>query len=62
MAAYVVISPTPYFAESDSSGNYKISGVPDGSYSVTAWHEGSKQQSKAATVKGEVSVDFTLTK
>jgi plastocyanin len=62
MAAYVVISPTPYFAESDSSGNYKISGVPDGSYSVTAWHEGSKQQSKPATVKGEATVDFTLTK
>jgi plastocyanin len=43
MAAYVVISPTPYFAESDASGSYKISDVPDGSYSVTAWHEGSKQ-------------------
>jgi plastocyanin len=62
MAAYVVISPTPYFAESDASGNYKISGVPDGSYTVTAWHEGSKQQSKPAAVKGEASVDFTLTK
>jgi plastocyanin len=62
MAAYIVISPTPYFAESDASGNYKISGVPDGSYTVTAWHEGSKQQSKPAAVKGETSVDFTLTK
>jgi plastocyanin len=62
MSAYVVISPTPYFAESDASGNYKISGVPDGSYSVIAWHEGTKQQSKPAAVKGETSVDFTLTK
>jgi plastocyanin len=62
MAAYVVISPTPYFSESDASGNYKISGVPDGSYSVVAWHEGAKQQSKPAAVKGETSVDFTLSK
>jgi plastocyanin len=62
MAAYVVISPTPYFSESDASGNYKISGVPDGSYSVVAWHEGTKQQSKPAAVKGETSVDFALTK
>jgi plastocyanin len=62
MAAYVVISPTPYFAESDASGSYKISDVPDGSYTVAAWHEGSKQQSKPAAVKGEATVDFTLTK
>jgi plastocyanin len=62
MAAYVVISPTPYFAESDAAGNYKISGVPDGSYTVTAWREGAKQQSKPIAVKGEASVDFTLSK
>jgi plastocyanin len=62
MSAYIVASPTPYFAESDASGNYKIAGVPDGSYTVTAWHEGTKQQSKPADVKGEASVDFTLTK
>jgi plastocyanin len=62
MSAYVVVSPTPYFAQSDASGNYKISGVPDGSYTVSAWHEGMKQQSKPAAVKGEASVDFALTK
>jgi plastocyanin len=62
MSAYVVISPTPYFAQSDASGNYKISGVPDGSYTVAAWHEGMKQQSKPAAVKGDTSVDFTLSK
>jgi len=46
MAAYVVVSPTPYFAETDEAGNYKIKDVPDGSYTVTAWHEGAKNQSK----------------
>jgi plastocyanin len=62
MSAYIAISPTPYFAESDASGNYKIPGVPDGNYTVTAWHEGTKQQSKPAAVAGEVTVDFALTK
>jgi plastocyanin len=62
MSAYIVASPTPYFAASDATGNYKISGVPDGSYKVVAWHEGAKQQTKPADVKGETTVDFALSK
>jgi hypothetical protein len=62
MSAYIIVSPTPYFAESDDSGNYKIKDVPDGSYTVTVWHEGAKNQSKPVTVSGSGTVDFTLTK
>jgi len=62
MAAYVVVSPTPYFAVTDDSGNYKIKDVPDGSYTVTAWHEGAKNQSKPVTVSGGGKADFTLSK
>jgi len=62
MAGYVVVSPTPYFAETDDSGNYKIKDVPDGSYTVTVWHEGAKNQSKPVTVSGGGKADFTLTK
>ncbi len=62
MAAYIVVTPTPYFAETDASGNFTISGVPDGKYTVTAWHEGAKNQSKPVSVTGEATVDFTLTK
>ena len=62
MAGYIIVSPTPYFAETDDSGNYKIKDVPDGSYTVTAWHEGAKNQSKPVTVAGGVKADFTLTK
>jgi len=62
MSAYVVISPTPYFAETDASGGFTITGVPDGAYTITAWHEGAKQQSKPVTVAGGASVDFTLSK
>jgi plastocyanin len=62
MSGYIVVSPTPYFAVTDKSGNYKIDNVPDGSYNVTAWHEGSKNSSKPVTVAGEGKADFTLTK
>jgi len=62
MGAYIVVSPTPYFAETDDAGNYKIKDVPDGSYTVTVFHEGAKNQSKPVSVAGGGKADFTLTK
>lgn len=62
MSGYIVVSPTPYFAQSDAAGSYKIDNVPDGKYTVTAWHEGSKQQSKPVDVAGTGKADFTLSK
>ncbi|MGC1651139.1 MAG: carboxypeptidase regulatory-like domain-containing protein [Candidatus Sulfotelmatobacter sp.] len=62
MGGYIVVSPTPYFVVTDKSGSYKIDNVPDGSYTVTAWHEGAKNSSKPVTVAGEGKADFTLTK
>ncbi len=62
MSGYIVVSPTPYFVVTDKSGNYKIDNVPDGSYTVTVWHEGAKNQSKPVTVSGVGKADFTLTK
>jgi plastocyanin len=60
MAGFIVVSPTPYFAETDAAGNFKIDNVPDGKYNVVAWHEGSKTQTKAVVVAGTSKVDFTL--
>ena len=62
MAGYIVVSPTPYFAETDDAGNYTIKDVPDGSYTVTVWHEGAKNQSKPVTVAGSTKADFTVSK
>jgi plastocyanin len=61
MSGYIIVSPTPYFAESDAGGNYKIDNVPDGTYNVVAWHEGMKQ-TKSVTVAGASKVDFALSK
>ena len=62
MGAYIIVTPTPYFAETDDSGNYKIKDVPDGSYTVTVWHEGAKSQSKPVSVSGGAKADFTVSK
>jgi len=62
MSAYIVVVPTPYFATSDQTGSYKIENVPDGNYTVIAWHEGAKNQSKPVSVSGDAKADFTLTK
>lgn len=62
MSGYIVVAPTPYYATSDKSGSYKIENVPDGNYTVTAWHEGGKPQSKQVAVSGDSKADFTLSK
>ena len=62
MSGYVIVSPTPYFAMTDAEGNYKIADVPNGSYTVSAWHEGMKVQSKPVAVSGDATADFAPTK
>ena len=62
MSGYIIVTPTPFYAESDDAGSFKIANVPDGSYTITAWHEGFKTQSKPVTVAGAATVDFTLSK
>jgi plastocyanin len=58
MSGYVIVNPTPYFAETDSSGNFKIDNIPDGKYTVMVWHEGSKPQTKAVDVIGTAKLDL----
>ena len=62
MAGYIVVSPSPYFAETDVIGNYKIDDVPDGTYNVTVWHEGAKPQTKSVTVSGATKADLSVSK
>ena len=62
MSAYIVVTPTPFFALTDADGNYKIAGVPEGDYTVSAWHEGMKVQTKPVKVAGAASADFSLSK
>ena len=60
MAGYIIVSPTPYYAQTDAGGNFKIDNVPDGKYTVVAWHEGSKPQSKPVTVAGSAAANVSF--
>lgn len=52
--AYVGVFSHPFFAVSDSYGNYKIEGLPPGSYRIVAWHEKLGEKSvEVAFVPGE---------
>lgn len=64
MEAYVVVLPTPYFATTDKSGNFRIEGVPPGDYTVKVWHEKWKAESRLASVSDEThtTLSFTLKK
>jgi plastocyanin len=62
MAGYIVVVPTPYFALTSESGEYRIENVPDGSYNVVVWHEGLKNQSSHVNVSGTAGVSFTLSR
>ena len=39
MRAFVVISPSPWVQVCDRQGRYRLDGVPEGRYILTAWHE-----------------------
>jgi plastocyanin len=60
MSGYIIVSPTPYYAIADATGAFKIADVPDGTYTISAWHEGMKVMSKPVTVSGTATVDFSL--
>jgi plastocyanin len=57
MSANIVVSPSPYFAQTDTTGAYSIGDVPDGEYKATAWHNG-KAATQNITVKGDTKADF----
>ncbi len=38
MVAWVVVVPTPYFAVTDRDGDFRIEGVPPGSYRLQTWY------------------------
>jgi plastocyanin len=60
MSGFIIVVPTGQFAETAPDGSFTIANVPDGPYTVTAWHEGKKTQSKKITVSGDTTADFTL--
>ena len=64
MFAYVGVFDHPFFAVTDKDGNFKISGLPNGKYTLEAYHVKTHRDapgvSKEANVSGDTKVDFTI--
>jgi plastocyanin len=62
MHCIILVLENPYFASTDENGDFKISGVPPGTYKLKAWHERLPADEKEIIVptNGDVKVDFTL--
>ncbi|HWC18898.1 MAG TPA: carboxypeptidase regulatory-like domain-containing protein [Terriglobales bacterium] len=62
MKAYVNVAANPFYAVSDSSGEFEIRSLPPGEYTIAAVHEALGEQTQSVTVRAKDSkaVEFTF--
>ena len=61
MSGYIVVVATPYFAVTNKDGDFEITDVPPGHYTLTTWSEEGKPVTQAVDVTaGTVTVSLTV--
>ena len=62
MQGWLVATENPYFAVTDNSGNFKLTDVPPGTYTVQVWHEklGTNTQKVTVKAKEDAKVNFEV--
>lgn len=53
MQGWLVATESPYVAVTDNSGNFKMTDVPPGTYTVEMWHEKLGKNTQKVTVKAK---------
>jgi plastocyanin len=62
MSAFIIVFNHRYFATTDAEGRYRIDGIPPGTYSVAAWHDGANRDTRTVAIpeSGSVELDFVV--
>jgi plastocyanin len=62
MQGWLVATENPYFGVTDNSGNFKLTDVPPGNYTVEVWHEKLGKNTQKVTVKAkeDAKVNFEI--
>ncbi|ADV81695.1 hypothetical protein [Terriglobus saanensis] len=61
MNAFLNVSPTPFFAVSNTSGKFQITGLPQGNYVLVFVHEKLGEQTIPITVKAQQAAEASVT-
>ena len=64
MAGTILVLENPFFTTTDEKGNYSISGIPPGKYTMVSWFPfgNSQEQPVDLTQEAKVRADFVLVK
>jgi plastocyanin len=62
MQGWLVATESPYVAATDNSGNFKLTDVPAGTYTMEVWHEKLGKNTQKVTVKAkeDAKVNFEV--
>jgi uncharacterized protein (DUF2141 family) len=59
--AYIGVFSHPYFAVTDNTGSFSITGLPPGTYTLSAWHETLGTQKKKIVVGPKRTSEISFT-
>ncbi len=61
MLGFVVVVPTPYFAQTSSDGTFTLKNIPPGTYTLKTWSEDGKSSTQSITVTDSTAnIDVVL--
>ncbi len=60
MTGYVVVNDNPFFAVTGPDGHFKITGLPPGQYTLTAWQERYGTKTAPAAVAGDKPTEVSF--
>jgi plastocyanin len=63
MSAFILVFAHRYFTTTDAQGNYRLEGVPPGTYMVAVWNDGEERDARPVTIPpegGQVQLDLVV--